>query len=157
MYFLDPLDSIDLNWYYLNFCRDWGNPSWKDALILSLFSWEPLIQGQSKRIGSNWRFHTQICILRTQVWCVSRRKKKSNTFVQLLQTHGLSPARLLCPWDFSGKNTGVGCHFLLQGIFPTQESNWGLLHCRWFLYQLRHKGNPCKRYLTSVLCRPHLF
>ena len=29
-------------------------------------------------------------------------------------------ARLLCPWDFSGKNTGVGCHFLLQGIFPTK-------------------------------------
>ena len=31
----------------------------------------------------------------------------------------LQPARLLCPWDFPGKNTGVGCHFLLQGIFPT--------------------------------------
>ena len=37
------------------------------------------------------------------------------------------PARLLCPWDFPGKNTGVGCHFLLQGIFPTQGSNFGLL------------------------------
>ena len=34
-----------------------------------------------------------------------------------------SPARLLCPWDFSGENTGVGCHFLLQGIFLTQGSN----------------------------------
>src|SRR5574337_44455 len=34
-----------------------------------------------------------------------------------------SPARFLCPWDFSGKNTGVGCHFLFQGIFPTQRSN----------------------------------
>ena len=31
--------------------------------------------------------------------------------------------RLLCPWDSPGKNTGVGCHFLLQGIFPTQGSN----------------------------------
>ena len=36
---------------------------------------------------------------------------------------GLWPARPLCPWDSPGKNTGVGCHFLLQGIFPTQESN----------------------------------
>ena len=36
--------------------------------------------------------------------------------------------RLLCPWGFSGKNTGVGCHFLLQGIFPTQRSNPRLLH-----------------------------
>ena len=37
-----------------------------------------------------------------------------------LQPHGLEPTRLLCPWDFPGKDTGVGCHFLLQGIFPTQ-------------------------------------
>ena len=47
-----------------------------------------------------------------------------------LRPHGLSPARLLCPWDFPGKNTGVGCHFLLQGIFPNQGSNPGLLHSR---------------------------
>ena len=61
--------------------------------------------------------------------------------VQLLQVHGLQPARLLCPWDFPGKNTGVGCHFLLQGIFPTQRSNTGLLHCRLILYQLSHQGS----------------
>ena len=51
----------------------------------------------------------------------------------------LQPTRLLCLWDFSGKNTGVGCHFLLQGIFPTQGSNsclLCLLHCRWILYPL---------------------
>ena len=38
-----------------------------------------------------------------------------------LQPHGLLPTRLLCPYDFLGKNTGVGYHFLLQGIFLTQE------------------------------------
>ena len=38
------------------------------------------------------------------------------------------PTRLFCPWDFPGKNTGMGCHFLLQGIFPTQGSNQRLLH-----------------------------
>ena len=37
------------------------------------------------------------------------------------------------PWDFSGKNTGVCCHFLLQGIFLTRELNSCLLHCRWIL------------------------
>ena len=42
-----------------------------------------------------------------------------------LQTHGLWPTRLLCPWDSPGKNTGVGCHFLLQGIFLTQGSKPG--------------------------------
>ena len=50
--------------------------------------------------------------------------------------------RLLCPWDSPGKNTGVGCHFLLQGIFPTQESNTGLLHCRQMIYQLTYEGSP---------------
>ena len=44
-----------------------------------------------------------------------------------LRPHGLWPARLLCPWDSPGKNSGVGCHGLLQGIFPTQGSNPGLL------------------------------
>ena len=39
-----------------------------------------------------------------------------------LWPHGLWPTRLLCPWDFPGKSTGVGCHFLPQGIFPTQGS-----------------------------------
>ena len=45
-----------------------------------------------------------------------------------LLPHELQPARLLYPWDSPGKNTGVGCHFLLQGIFPTQRSNLSLLH-----------------------------
>ena len=54
-----------------------------------------------------------------------------------LLPHGLKPARLLCPWASPGKNTGVGCHALLQGIFPTQGLNpclLRLLHCRWILY-----------------------
>ena len=44
-----------------------------------------------------------------------------------LQPRGLQPTRLLCPWDSLGKNIGVGCHALLQGIFPTQGSNSHLL------------------------------
>ena len=56
--------------------------------------------------------------------------------------HGLYPTWLLCPWDFPGKNTGVGFHFLLQWIFLTGELNWGLLHCRRILYQLSYQGSP---------------
>ena len=59
-----------------------------------------------------------------------------------LQVYGLQPSRLLCPWDSLGKNTGVGCHSLLFGIFPTQGWNPGLLRCRWILYHLSHKGSP---------------
>ena len=39
-----------------------------------------------------------------------------------LQLHGLQYTNILCPWNFPGKNTGVGCHTLLQGIFPTHGS-----------------------------------
>ena len=51
-----------------------------------------------------------------------------NEFLIVFRPHGLSPARLLCPWDSPGKNTAIGCHFLLQGIFPTQGCNLPLLH-----------------------------
>ena len=47
-----------------------------------------------------------------------------------LWPHGQETARLFCPWNFSGKNTGVGCHFLLQWIFPTQGLNPCLLRLR---------------------------
>ena len=56
--------------------------------------------------------------------------------------HGLWPTRLLCPWDSPRNNTGVDCHSLLQRIFPIQESNLGLLHCRQTLYPLSYEGNP---------------
>ena len=49
--------------------------------------------------------------------------------VQLLPPHGLETTSLHCPWDFPGKNTAVGCSFLLQEIFLTQGLNLGLLHC----------------------------
>ena len=45
-----------------------------------------------------------------------------------LRPYGLQPARVFCPWDSPGKNTGVGYHALLQEIFPTQGSNPCLLH-----------------------------
>ena len=63
-----------------------------------------------------------------------------------LRPHGLHP------WDFPGKSAGVDCHCLLQGIFPTQESTPGLLHCRQMLYCLSHQGSPCCTSLFSLRC-----
>ena len=54
----------------------------------------------------------------------------------------LQPTRLLSPWDSPGKNTGVACHSLLQGIFLTQGSNLFLVHCRQILYLMSHQGSP---------------
>jgi len=51
--------------------------------------------------------------------------------------HGIHQARIL--------DTGVGCHALLQGIFPAQGSNSGLQHCRWILYLLSHQGKKQKK------------
>ena len=55
---------------------------------------------------------------------------------------GCSPPGSSVHGDSSGKNTGVDCHVLLQGIFPTQGLDPGLPHCRQILYCLSHQGSP---------------
>ena len=57
-------------------------------------------------------------------------------------SNSLQPHGLYSPWNSPGQYTGVGSLSLLQGIFPIQGWNPGLPHCRWILYQLRHKGSP---------------
>ena len=89
-----------------------------------------------------WRLNeTNLCqgagrvpvLMHTLNW----RKRKSLSRAQLFAT----PGTVLCPWNSPGKNTGVGSHSLLQGIFPTQGSNPGLLLCRQILYHLSHQGS----------------
>ena len=75
-------------------------------------------------VGIPWPSYVYVCDSRSVV---------SNS----LQPHGL-----YSPWNSLGQNTGVGSLSLLQGIFPTQGSNPGLLHCRQILSQLSHKGSP---------------
>ena len=74
--------------------------------------------------------------------------------IALVACNSLQPTRLLCPWDFSGKNTGGGCHFLLQGTFLTQGSNphlQCLLRCRNILYPLNHQGTQKLSIETIIL------
>jgi len=73
---------------------------------------------------------------------VKKKSESCSVMSDSLRPHGLQPARLLCPWNSPGKNTGVGSLSLLQGIFATQESNPGLMHRRWILYHLSHQGSP---------------
>ena len=61
----------------------------------------------------------------------------ANSWTQLSNWTELT--RLYNPWNSLGQNTGMGSLSLLQGIFPTQKSNWGLLHCRRILYQLSYQ------------------
>ena len=62
----------------------------------------------------------------------------SSVISDSLQPHGPQPTGLFCSRNLPGKNTGVGCHVLLQGIFLTQGSNPGLLCCRQIFYHLSH-------------------
>ena len=64
-----------------------------------------------------------------------------------------NPPRSSVHGESPGKNTGVGCHALLQGIFPTQGLNPGLPHCRQVLYHLSHQGSPTKNYTKVFDCR----
>ena len=66
--------------------------------------------------------------------------KVSVSHARLFLTTWTAAYETCLPWDFPGKDTGVGCHLLLQGIFLTQGSNPGLLHCRQILYLLSYKG-----------------
>ena len=72
-----------------------------------------------------------VCLLFKVIW-----KWKSLSCVRLFAT-----PRTIHPWNSPGQNTGMGSISLLQGLFLTQGSNPGLLHCRWILYQLSHKGS----------------
>ena len=72
-------------------------------------------------------------------------------WLNILTYKELQFPKILCSWDFLGKNTLVGCHFFLQGIFPTQESNLHLLNWRVDSLPLSHQGSPILyRLLKSV-------
>ena len=81
--------------------------------------------------------HMHTCACTCVLSCFSR--------VRLCATLQMQPARLLCPWDSPDKNTRVGFHALLQGIFPTQGWNPGLLHLtcigRWDLHHQSQLGS----------------
>ena len=79
---------------------------------------QPKCPMRDEQIKKMWHIYTmEYCVLVAQL-------------CPMLQPHGLQPTRHLCPQNFPGKNTGAGCHSLHQGIFPSQGSNPGLLHCR---------------------------
>ena len=80
----------------------------------------------SQRVGHDWA--TELTDFTGKQLKVKQSEVTQSCLT--LWPHGLQPTRLLHPSNFLSKSTGVGCHFLLQGIFLTQGSNPGLLHCR---------------------------
>ena len=72
-------------------------------------------------------------------------------YVILLRPQGLQLTRILCLWDFPGKNTGVCFHFLLQGIFLTQRLKSRFLHWQADYLPLTHQGNPVEYYSVKKM------
>ena len=85
--------------------------------------------------------------------CVCARLHACSVVSNSLPPHGLQPARLLYPWNFPGKNIGAGCHFLFQGISPTQGLNLNLLHpLHWHAdsLSLSHLGSPSEKFGYTI-------
>ena len=76
-----------------------------------------------------------VCVYNIHIYIYMQACSVISAMSDSLQPHGLQPAKPLCPWNFPGKNTEMGFHFLLQGIFPTQGLNSHLLHFRQILNQ----------------------
>ena len=93
--------------------------------------WCGIRWGWKGNVRSSWKRSFMMCV------CVLSRSVVSQSVTLWTAAHQTP----LCLWNFSGMNTGVGFHFLLQGIFPTQGLNPGLLHCRQILYSLSHQAS----------------
>ena len=86
----------------------------------------------------------------------SRGSSRSESESCSVMSYSLWPHELYSPWNSLGQNTGVGSLALLQGIFPTQELNPGLPHCRQILYQLSYQRSPHPGLKpTSLTSLPH--
>ena len=96
-------------------------PKWDGSLkkVLSKYSWPKMLC--YFQLYSKWLINVYM-----RVWVQSHF-----SHVWLFATLWLYTASLLCPWNSPGKNTGLGCHALLQGIFPTQGLNPHFLHLHW--------------------------
>ena len=78
----------------------------------------------------------------------SKQEVRLHTSVEVLVAQLCPLLAVLCPWDSADKYTGVDNRLLPQGIFLTQGSNLGLLHCRQILYPLSHQKNPPHQWLS---------
>ena len=102
-------------------CRNWLLKRWRKQIKLLTFVESKRKQERSRKTST----FASLTILKSLTVCVLYAQ---SVVYESLQSHGLYPTRLLCPWDFLRSNTGVACHFLLQGIFLTQGYNPRLSH-----------------------------
>ena len=102
-------------------------------------AWQTTIHGVTESDATEWLSTAQHAFLRVKE---KKESEVAQSCLTLCDPMDCSLSGSSVHGDSSGKKTGVSCHVLLQGIFPTQGLNPGLLHCGWILYHLSHQGNP---------------
>ena len=135
-----------MNSFFISLVRTWsyGLPDHWESGKLDAHTLDKFKVWLLWKIGKKW-MNTGLAISSVCLKSIMEAKWSCSVMSNSLQPHGLYPTRLLHPWDFPGKSTGVGCHFLLQGIFPTQGLNPGLPHCRQTFYHLSHQRSQIWR------------
>ena len=116
--------------------RSW----WKQKITIKIY-----LEGEKSKDRA-WLENLSVqCIRGKDLMVISIDVLSCSVGSDSLQLHGLSPPDSSVHGDSPGKNTGGGCHALLQEIFPSQGWNPGLPHCRQILYHLSHQGSPSQQ------------
>ena len=132
------MDKIQLSAFALLSHLFFPQPNWPNWAVLICTVWEhSLLWGSAGIKGKN---NTGAMFFLSSPCCVLCLVAQSCP--ALCEPMDCSPPGSSAHGDSAGKNTGVGCHALLQGIVPTQGLNPGLPHCRQILYHLSHQGSP---------------
>ena len=92
-------------------------------------------------------------VMDREAWRAAILNWTEHSFSRSVVSNLLWPHQAPLSMGFPSKNTGVGCHFLLQGIFLIQGSNLGLLHCRQSLYRLSYEGSPHNKISQKVIVK----
>ena len=100
---------------------------------------------------------THLCISKPAVQLCVCMRSQSLSHVQFFASPWTAACQAPLSWDFPAKNTGVGCHFLLQGIFLTQESNPSLLHCRQILPSKPPGKHPWEYFPVPAFIHTNLY